>query len=104
MGPEGTDIFDEGLRVPPCKLLDAGEINALLIDIVKANSREPIANEGDIYALIACCETGSARLAEMMEEFSLDHLDALADHIIETSRRGTLAAIAEVPLPSKRTV
>jgi len=102
MGPEGTDIFDEGLRVPPCKLLDAGEINALLIDIVKANSREPIANEGDIYALIACCETGSARLAEMMEEFSLDHLDALADHIIETSQRGTLAAIAEVPAGTYR--
>jgi len=102
MGPEGTDIFDEGLRVPPCKLLDAGEINALLIDIVKANSREPIANEGDIYALIACCETGSARLAEMMEEFSLDHLDALADHVIETSRRGTLAAIAEVPTGTYR--
>ena len=97
MGPEGTDIFDEGLRVPPCKLVNAGEINALLVDIVKANSREPIANEGDIYALIACCETGSARLSGMMAEFGLDHLDPLADHIIETSRRGTLAAIAEVP-------
>ena len=33
----------------------------------------------------------------MMQEFGLDHLDKLADHIIETSRRGTLAAIAEVP-------
>jgi N-methylhydantoinase B len=33
------------------------------MEIVKANSREPIANEGDIYALIACCEAGAARLA-----------------------------------------
>ncbi len=97
MGPEGTDIFDEGLRVPPCKLVDAGEVNALLVDIVKANSREPIANEGDIYALIACCETGSARLSGMMAEFGLSRLDPLADHIIETSHRGTLAAIADVP-------
>ncbi|MEL6434732.1 MAG: hydantoinase B/oxoprolinase family protein, partial [Pseudomonadota bacterium] len=47
MGPEGEDVFDEGLLVPPCKLVDGGEINALLMDIVKANSREPIANEGD---------------------------------------------------------
>ncbi len=97
MGPEGTDIFDEGLRIPPCKLVEAGRINALLLNIVKANSREPIANEGDIYALIACCETGHTRLSGMMAEFGLDHLDSLADHIIETSRRGTLAAIAEVP-------
>ena len=97
MGPEGTDIYDEGLLIPPCRLVEAGEVNALLLEIVKANSREPIANEGDIYALIACCETGAARLVGMMDEFGLDHLDPLAEHIIETSRRGTLAAIAEVP-------
>ena len=46
MGPEGSDIYDEGLMIPPCKLVDAGEVNALLLDIVRANSREPIANEG----------------------------------------------------------
>jgi N-methylhydantoinase B len=97
MGPEGSDIFDEGLLIPPCKLVEAGEVNDLLLRIVKANSREPIANEGDIYALIACCETGVKRLVAMMDEFALDDLDPLADHILETSRRGTLKAIAEVP-------
>jgi len=97
MGPEGSDIFDEGLLIPPCKLVDGGEINGLLLEIIKANSREPIGNEGDIYALIACCEIGAARLVEMMDEFGLDDLGLLAEHIIETSRRGTLAAIAEVP-------
>lgn len=97
MGPEGSDIFDEGLRIPPCRLVEGGEVNALLLEIIKTNSREPVANEGDIYALIACCEIGAKRLAEMMAEFGLEHLDPLAAHIIETSRRGTLAAIAEVP-------
>ncbi len=97
MGPEGTDIFDEGLRVPPCRLVAAGEVNALLLEIVKANSRDPVANEGDIYALIACCETGARRLVGMMDEFGLDDLDLLAEHIIGVSRRGTLAAIAAVP-------
>lgn len=104
MGPEGSDIYDEGLLIPPCVLVDEGEINALLLSIVKANSREPIANEGDIYALIACCETGSRRLAGMMEEFELDDLDPLASHIIETSRRGTLAAIAQVPVGTYRNI
>lgn len=97
MGPEGSDIFDEGLLIPPCKLVEEGEPNALLMDIIRANSREPVANDGDIYALIACCEAGAARLVEMMEEFRIKDLEALGEHIIETSRRGTLEAIAEVP-------
>ncbi|WP_300012082.1 hydantoinase B/oxoprolinase family protein [uncultured Roseobacter sp.] len=97
MGPEGADIYDEGLLIPPCKLMDQGALNALLMEIIKANSREPIANEGDIYALIACCETGAARLAGMMDEFGLNDLDALADYIIETSYQGTLDALAELP-------
>lgn len=97
MGPEGSDVYDEGLLIPPCKLVERGELNALLMEIVKANSREPIANEGDIYALVACCEAGAQRLVAMMADFGLADLDELADHIIETSRRGTLAAIAQVP-------
>ena len=97
MGPEGSDIFDEGLLIPPCKLMDGGVLNAFLMDIVKANSREPIANEGDIYALIACCEAGATRLAGMMAEFGIDHLDALADYIIDTSYQGTVAEIADLP-------
>ena len=97
MGPEGSDIFDEGLRVPPCRLVEHGKLNTLLLDIVKSNSREPVANEGDIFALIACCEAGAARLVEMMEEFALSNLDALAEHIIQTSMRGTQRAISKLP-------
>ncbi len=97
MGPEGSDIYDEGLLIPPCKLMDGGVLNGLLMDLVKANSREPIANEGDIYALIACCETGAKRLSDMMVEFNIDTLEELADYIIDTSYRGTVDAIADLP-------
>ena len=97
MGPEASDVYDEGLLIPPCKLVDAGTPNALLLDIIKANSREPIANEGDIYALIACCEAGAARLVAMMDDYGLDELHDLAEYIVGMSRRGTLEAIAEVP-------
>ncbi len=97
MGPEGSDIFDEGLLIPPCKLVSGGEVNALLLDIVKANSREPVANEGDIYALIACCEAGATRLSAMMTEFGIDDLNALSDYIIDTSHTATVAAIANLP-------
>lgn len=104
MGPEGADIYDEGLLVPPCKLVAEGEVNALLLDIVKANSREPVANEGDIYALIACCEAGAKRLSQMMDEFGIDHLDELADYIIDTSYRGTLEAITDLPKGTWRNI
>ena len=97
MGPEGSDIYDEGLLIPPCKLVDCGEVNALLLEIVKANSREPIANEGDIYALIACCEAGALRLRQMMEEFGIADLDTLSEYIIGTSRQGTLDVLADLP-------
>jgi hypothetical protein len=97
MGPEGTDIYDEGVRIPLCRLMADGEIDRTLLGIVKANSRHPIENEGDLYALISCCEVGAHRLLSMMDEFGLASLDSLADHIIETSRRAAVSAIAALP-------
>lgn len=97
MGPEGSDIQDEGLLIPPCKLVDKGEVNDLLMQIIKANSRDPVANEGDLYALIACCEKGAQRLADMMLEFALDDLHDLSEYIIDTSYKGSVAAINALP-------
>ena len=97
MGPEGTDVFDEGLQVPPCKVVAEGVPNQLLLEIIRANSREPIANEGDLFALIACCEAGARSLAAMMDDFGAETLRELSSYIIETSRKGTLDAIFEVP-------
>jgi len=97
MGPMGSDIYDEGLQIPPSKLVDQGQVNQLLIDIVKTNSREPIQNEGDIYALISCCEVGASRLLLMMQEFGIASLGELSNYIVETSRQGVLDAIGEVP-------
>jgi N-methylhydantoinase B len=97
MGPDGSDVFDEGLLIPMVTLVDSGSINQLLVDMIKANSRAPISNEGDIYALISCCEVGALRLVEMMDEFAIDRLDELADYICETSNRATLEAIRAIP-------
>ena len=102
MGPEGSDVYDEGLLVPPSRLAEAGRVNELLIRLVKANSRSPTENEGDLYALIACCNVGRARLAAMMREFGLDSLDRLSAYIVETSERATREAIARVPAGTYR--
>ena len=56
--------------------------------IVRANVREPLQVEGDIYACAACNDEGSRRLIEMMDEFEIANLDRLGEHIIETLARG----------------
>ena len=58
-GPDGSDIYDEGIRIPLCKLVDGGELNGLVLDVIKANNRMPTEAEGDIYAQIACLEVGA---------------------------------------------
>ena len=97
MGPNGTDIYDEGILLPPCKLVSSGRVNQIVLNIVKANSRRPKENEGDLYALIACCEVGADRLQTMLNEYRIDTFDSLAEHIISTSREATSAAIKSVP-------
>ena len=96
-GPDGTDVYMEGISIPPIKLTDAGVVNAALISLVKANSRLPVESEGDIYSLLACCETGSRRVIEMMEEFSIDSLGDLSSYILERSEKAVSNAIAELP-------
>ena len=97
MGPDGSDVYDEGLIIPPIRLVDRGTINDTLMTLVKANSRTPFQNEGDIYALIACCDVAHTRLAEMMDEFDIDSLAQVASYIHDLSRDASVAAIAAAP-------
>ncbi|MBI1779295.1 MAG: hydantoinase B/oxoprolinase family protein [Proteobacteria bacterium] len=96
-GPDGTDVFMEGIYIPMLKLAERGRINTTLIEMIRANTRLPIESEGDVYSLAACNDIGVKRLVEMMEEFKLPSLDALADHIIDSSRAAVLAEVRRVP-------
>src|SRR6202043_1501263 len=73
-----------------------GQMNDDLLRVIRANVREPLQVEGDVYALAACNDEGSRRLVEMMEEFGIANLDRLGEHIIETSRQATLEAIGKL--------
>lgn len=101
-GPDGTDVFMEGLYLPFLKLVDRGRVNETLMAIVKANTRLPVETEGDIYSLINCNEIGCRRLSEMMAEFELSTLDDLSAHILESSRAAVLSEIAKLPQGSWR--
>ncbi|MCU4182007.1 hydantoinase B/oxoprolinase family protein [Bosea sp. BH3] len=96
-GPDATDVFMEGLYLPMLKLIDAGQVNESVMAIIRANTRQPVDTEGDTYSLAACNDMGAKRLVEMMEEFGIETLDELADHICERSREAVLAEIAKLP-------
>src|SRR3981081_2153583 len=92
MGPDGRQVFEEGLAVPIMPLSRKGVMNEDLLRIVRANVREPLQVEGDVYALAACNDEGSRRLVEMMDEFGIANLDRLRAPLIGTPPAATIKA------------
>ena len=97
MGPEGRSVFEEGLYIPIVKCFEAGRPNTTFFDFLRAGTRLPVELEGDVYSLCACNEAGARRLVQMLHEFRLDGIDALAAFILDSSHRATLAEIARLP-------
>ena len=96
-GPDGTDVHMEGLYIPMLKLADRGEMDATLLAMIRANTRQPVETEGDVYSLAACNDIGCERLVEMMDEFAIDGLGPLADYICASSEKAVRTAIASLP-------
>ena len=96
-GPDGRQVFEEGINLPIGYLFRAGKINQTLMEILRANVRDPRAAEGDLYSLTACNKAGSDSLLAAMDEFSLDDLDAVGEMIIQNSRAAMLEEIRELP-------
>jgi N-methylhydantoinase B len=95
-GPDGRQVYEEGLCVPIMPLTRAGQANEDLLALVRANVREPVQVEGDLFSLMACNDKGSARLCEMMAEFGIDGIEPLAGHIFDHSRAATLEQIGRL--------
>ncbi len=96
-GPDANEVFEEGLLIPITKFAERGQVQQMLIELVRANVRTPDQTVGDMYSLAACNEVGDRRLQSMMDEFHIDDLEGLSEFIIETSRKATHEAIAKVP-------
>jgi N-methylhydantoinase B len=96
-GMSGTEVYHEGLYLPLIRFARNGEFDETVMRIIRANTRTPDMVEGDIYSLTACNERGVLRLTEMMDEFALEDLDGLADHIIDRSRDAMLRLIGDLP-------
>jgi N-methylhydantoinase B len=92
-----TDVFMEGLYLPILKIVDGGVLDETLMAVIRANTRQPVETIGDVYSLMNCNDVGCLRLLEMMDEFGIEELDELADHIIDASRAAVRAQIAKLP-------
>lgn len=94
---EARQVFEEGLRIPIMKLAERGRLNDSLIEIVKANVREPIQVIGDLYSQISCNKVGNDRLDEMMRDCGLSDTEGLAEFILSRTLKASLAAIEALP-------
>ncbi len=95
--PLSTELYQEGLILPPVKLVEAGKLSEALIRIITANSRAPQERLGDIEAQLASQRVGERRLLALVETHGLDTVQAHSDALLDYSRRMTEAVIAAIP-------
>lgn len=96
-GPDATEVYQEGIRIPIMKWAERGKLNEDLVNLVRSNVREANQVVGDIHGLAACNEIGRRRLMDMLEEFDLTDLDELTEFIFERTRGAVLSALNDVP-------
>src|SRR5699024_10334469 len=97
LSAQASEVFEEGLRIPIMKLLEAGEMNRDLEGLIRANVRTPDETIGDMFAQVAGNEVGGRSLLKLLDEVGLDSIDPIADEIISRSEQALRKAISELP-------
>jgi N-methylhydantoinase B/oxoprolinase/acetone carboxylase alpha subunit len=92
-----TEIYQEGLRLPPLKLRDAGVMNDTLVAIIRQNVRIPDTVMGDINAQLAACRIGARRVGELAERHGHNALRAIFAELLQRSETMTRQALARIP-------
>lgn len=94
---DSTEIFQEGLRIPPLKLFSRGERNDTLFDIISKNVRLPDLVIGDLDAQLATCALGERELLRLVERYGADMLEDFLAEFLDYGERLTRKAIAAWP-------
>lgn len=95
--PMATEIFHEGIRVPPLRICRDNKPIADVVELVKINTRLPEMLWSDIRAQIASCDVAEARLMSMVVEYGRDTMRAVMESIQEYAERQMRAAISRLP-------
>jgi N-methylhydantoinase B len=96
MGP-AREIFQEGLRIPPVKLVRGGVVDEGLMAMVLLNVRTPKEREGDLAAQIGACRVGENRLLELMERYGVERLRVLGEELLDYSERLVRTELQTLP-------
>ena len=94
--PANREIYEEGLQIPPMRIMARGEPDQSLITMIRRNVRVPDETMGDIWAQIACCRALGTSLNALLDESGV-RLDQLGEQIIGRTERAMRSAIADVP-------
>lgn len=94
---EATEIFHEGIRVPPVKIKKRGKDVSEVWKLWLANVRTPRYNYGDMRAMIAGVEQGSQRLGAIVEKYSLETFQQTCVDLLDYSEARMRAEIADIP-------
>ncbi len=86
MGP-GNEIFQEGLRIPPVRIVRAGRIDREMLDLILLNVRTPKEREGDLESQIGACRVGERRMLQLWEKYGEVKLLGLIEELLEYSER-----------------
>lgn len=92
-----TEIYQEGLRLPPLQLAREGVVDAQIMRIIACNIRTPDAFEWDLNAQISACRTGALRLEELAAKHGVAPLTSMLRELIRLAEAATRAAIRAIP-------
>lgn len=94
---DATDVYQEGLRLPPVKLFERGRYNEQVWRIILANHRTPRNTWGDFHAMTGALRVGERRLLALCDRYDVETIRAGSQRLIEHSERRLRAEIADLP-------
>ena len=92
-----TEVYHEGLCLPPLKLVQRGQINQAVIDIIRRNSREPDMIGGDVHAQLASLEVGARAVRRMVDRHGAATLGLAMAAVQDQSEIAMRALLASLP-------
>jgi N-methylhydantoinase B len=96
------EVYQEGLRIPPVKLMHAGKMQTDILALFLSNVRTPVEREGDLGAQLAACHTGAERLREICKRYGLPRTRRAAQELLDYSEQLMCAFLENVPRGSYR--
>lgn len=95
--PLATELFQEGLIIPPLKLIKKGETNESLLRLILSNVRTPEEREGDLHAQIAANNKGKQRIQEVIQRYGIHKVLRYSSYIQDYTEKIMKETIKDIP-------